>query len=92
ANSKVDISTGLAMVYSGSSWKVVLRVVSNVQVIVSGKFREHREKSMKFKDGYMISFGHPVNEYIDKAVRHVLLRQHLTDLVSSPLQGTLGIK
>lgn len=30
---------------------------------------------MKFKDGYMISSGHPVNEYIDSAVRHVLLRQ-----------------
>lgn len=30
---------------------------------------------MKFKDGYMISSGQPVNEYIDSAVRHVLLRQ-----------------
>jgi small subunit ribosomal protein S3e len=30
---------------------------------------------MKFKDGYMISSGHPVNLYIDSAVRHVLLRQ-----------------
>lgn len=30
---------------------------------------------MKFKDGYMISSGQPVKEYIDSAVRHVLLRQ-----------------
>ncbi|KAF8668708.1 hypothetical protein HU200_051893 [Digitaria exilis] len=51
------------------------------QVIVSGKLRAQRAKSMKFKDGYMISSGHPVNLYIDSAVRHVLLRQ-----------GVLGIK
>jgi hypothetical protein len=37
--------------------------------------RAQRAKSMKFKDGYMISSGQPVNEYIDSAVRHVLLRQ-----------------
>lgn len=46
-----------------------------LQVIVSGKLRAQRAKSMKFKDGYMISSGQPVNEYIDSAVRHVLLRQ-----------------
>jgi len=46
-----------------------------LQVIVSGKLRAQRAKSMKFKDGYMISSGQPVNEYIDRAVRHVLLRQ-----------------
>ncbi|CAM6057018.1 unnamed protein product [Sphagnum tenellum] len=51
------------------------------EVIVSGKLRAQRAKSMKFKDGYMISSGSPVNEYIDSAVRHVLLRQ-----------GVLGIK
>ncbi|XP_042393028.1 40S ribosomal protein S3-3-like isoform X1 [Zingiber officinale] len=51
------------------------------QVIVSGKLRAQRAKSMKFKDGYMISSGQPVKEYIDSAVRHVLLRQ-----------GVLGIK
>ncbi|XP_022853184.1 40S ribosomal protein S3-3-like isoform X1 [Olea europaea var. sylvestris] len=51
------------------------------EVIVSGKLRAQRAKSMKFKDGYMISSGQPVKEYIDSAVRHVLLRQ-----------GVLGIK
>eukprot|EP00897_Mesotaenium_endlicherianum_P004107 jgi/Mesen1/3724/ME000202S02806 len=51
------------------------------EVIVSGKLRAQRAKSMKFKDGYMISSGGPVKEYIDSAVRHVLLRQ-----------GVLGIK
>merc|ERR1711865_1208532 len=51
------------------------------EVIISGKLRAQRAKSMKFKDGYMISSGGPVLEYIDSAVRHVLLRQ-----------GVLGIK
>ncbi|XLS90953.1 hypothetical protein HN51_066961 [Arachis hypogaea] len=44
------------------------------EVIVSGKLRAQRAKSMKFKDGYMISSGQPVKNYIDSAVRHVLLR------------------
>ncbi|KAH0669856.1 hypothetical protein KY285_024157 [Solanum tuberosum] len=51
------------------------------EVIVSGKLRAQCAKSLKFKDGYMISFGQPVKEYIDSVVRHVLLRQ-----------GALGIK
>ncbi|CAI5970952.1 unnamed protein product [Closterium sp. NIES-65] len=51
------------------------------EVIVSGKLRAQRAKAMKFKDGYMISSGGPVREYIDSAVRHVMLRQ-----------GVLGIK
>ena len=51
------------------------------EVIVSGKLRAQRAKAMKFKDGYMISSGQPVHDYIDSAVRHVLLRQ-----------GVLGIK
>lgn len=46
-------------------------------MIVSGKLRAQRAKAMKFKDGYMISSGQPVKEYIDAAVRHVLLRQVL---------------
>ncbi|KAJ0635713.1 putative ribosomal protein S3 [Helianthus annuus] len=64
----------------------VLRLVmengaKGCEVIVSGKLRAQRAKSMKFKDGYMVSSGPPVKEYIDSAVRHVLLRQ-----------GVLGIK
>ncbi|CAD7699614.1 unnamed protein product [Ostreobium quekettii] len=51
------------------------------EVIVSGKLRAQRAKAMKFKDGYMVSAGDPTREYVDSAVRHVLLRQ-----------GVLGIK
>merc|ERR1712072_1182144 len=51
------------------------------EVIVSGKLRAQRAKSMKFSDGYMINAGNPCRDFIDSAVRHVLLRQ-----------GVLGIK
>lgn len=66
------------------------RVRAHIQVIVSGKLRAQRAKSMKFKDGYMISSGHPVNLYIDSAVRHVLLRQVCSHLVLLALWGWLG--
>ena len=45
------------------------------EVIVSGKLRGQRAKSMKFTDGFMIHSGYPIQEYIDTAVRHVYLRQ-----------------
>jgi len=51
------------------------------EVIVSGKLRAQRAKSMKFRDGYMIKTGQPVKDFVDTATRHVLLRQ-----------GVLGVK
>lgn len=51
------------------------------EVVVSGKLRGQRAKSMKFVDGLMIHSGDPCNNYVDTATRHVLLRQ-----------GVLGIK
>merc|ERR1719309_1892528 len=51
------------------------------EVVVSGKLRGQRAKSMKFIDGLMIHSGEPCYEYVDTAIRHVLLRQ-----------GVLGIK
>lgn len=47
------------------------------EVVVSGKLRGQRAKSMKFVDGLMIHSGDPTTHYIDKAVTHVLLRQGL---------------
>ena len=47
-------------------------------VIVSGKLRGQRAKSMKFSDGLMIHAGQPKVDYVDTAVRHVLLRQGRT--------------
>merc|ERR1712002_257885 len=51
------------------------------EVVISGKLRGQRAKAMKFTDGLVIHTGHPVTEYVDTAVRHVLLRQ-----------GVIGIK
>ncbi|RUS32774.1 40S ribosomal protein S3-3-like protein [Jimgerdemannia flammicorona] len=51
------------------------------EVVVSGKLRAARAKSMKFVDGFMIHSGQPTRDFIDVAIRHVLLRQ-----------GVLGIK
>merc|ERR1712188_317102 len=51
------------------------------EVVVSGKLRAQRAKSMKFVDGFMKHSGAPVREYVDTAIRHVMLRQ-----------GVLGIK
>lgn len=54
------------------------------EVVVSGKLRGQRAKSMKFVDGLMIHSGDPVNYYVDTAVRHVLLRQG--EWLGCPLQ------
>ncbi|PCH43352.1 ribosomal protein S3 [Wolfiporia cocos MD-104 SS10] len=51
------------------------------EVVVSGKLRAARAKSMKFTDGLMIHSGQPAVDFVDYAVRHVMLRQ-----------GVLGIK
>jgi len=51
------------------------------EVIVSGKLRAQRAKSMKFSDGYMIKSGQPTRDFVEKGVRHVLMRQ-----------GVLGVK
>lgn len=52
-----------------------------VEIVISGKLRGQRAKSMKFVQGFMIHAGQPSKDFIDYAVRHVLLRQ-----------GVLGIK
>lgn len=52
-----------------------------VEVVVSGKLRAARAKSQKYADGFMIHSGQPTNDFIDTAIRHVLMRQ-----------GVLGIR
>lgn len=52
-----------------------------VEIVISGKLRGQRAKAMKFVSGFMIHAGQPSSDFIDYAVRHVLLRQ-----------GVLGIK
>ncbi|KAJ3324498.1 40S ribosomal protein S3 [Boothiomyces sp. JEL0866] len=73
------------MVVRRACYSVVRLVMESgakgVEVVVSGKLRAARAKSMKFQDGFMIHSGQPAKDYIDYAVRHVLLRQ-----------GVLGVK
>lgn len=52
-----------------------------VEVVISGKLRAARAKSQKYSDGFMIHSGQPTKDFIDTAIRHVLMRQ-----------GVLGIK
>jgi len=51
------------------------------EIVVSGKLRGQRAKATKFVDGLMIHSGDPMNHYVQRAVKHVELRQ-----------GVLGIK
>merc|ERR1711935_858725 len=51
------------------------------EIIVSGKLRAQRAKARKFKDGYMLKSGHAVEHFVDKAIRHICLKQ-----------GVLGIR
>ncbi len=51
------------------------------EIVISGKLRGQRAKAMKFVDGLMIHSGDPLNHYVQRAVKHVELRQ-----------GVLGIK
>merc|ERR1719246_179233 len=45
------------------------------EVIICGKVRGQRAKAQKYTMGYQVSTGQPKNDFIDKAIRHVELRQ-----------------
>ena len=60
---------------------MLLKGAKGCEVIVSGKLRQQRAKSMKFRDGYMVHSGQHKKEYLDVAVRHIGLRQ-----------GIIGVK
>jgi small subunit ribosomal protein S3e len=51
------------------------------EIIVSGKLRQQRAKSVKFKAGYIIHTGQPRKVFLDIATRHVFLKQ-----------GIIGVK
>jgi len=71
----------------------VLRFVMESQakgceVVVSGKLRAARAKSMKFTDGFMIHSGQPARDFVDYAVRHVMLRQGVLGIKVKIMKGT----
>ena len=51
------------------------RGVKGCAVHISGKMRQQRAKTMKYKAGYLISTGKPKEEFIDKAIRHIFFKQ-----------------
>ncbi len=58
-----------------------LKEVKGCEVVVSGKIRQQRAKTVKFKQGFLISTGQPKKDFIDQAIRHVFFKE-----------GIMGIK
>jgi small subunit ribosomal protein S3e len=56
-------------------------LATGCEVIISGKLRQQRAKTMKFRQGYLISSGQTHKDFVDTAVRHVLFKQ-----------GIMGVK
>ena len=54
--------------------------VKGCAVYASGKMRQQRAKRMKYKSGYLISTGHPKEEFIDEAVRHIFFKQGIVGI------------
>lgn len=82
----LQLLVSLLCIFTSRACYGVLRFImesgaKGCEVVVSGKLRGQRAKSMKFVDGLMIHSGDPTNDYVDVACRHVLLRQ-----------GVIGIK
>lgn len=68
-----DVPVRLAANYIIKS--VIQDGAKGCEIIISGKLKQQRAKTMKFKQGYMICTGQPKNDYIDVAVRHVFFKQ-----------------
>lgn len=51
------------------------------EVIIAGKLRQQRAKAQKYKEGYLVSTGHPRKVFVDEACRHVFFKQ-----------GMIGVK
>jgi len=60
---------------------VLMKGGLGVEIIVSGKLRQQRAKSVKYKGGFLIHTGEPRRVYLDIAIRHIFLKQ-----------GIMGVK
>merc|ERR1740139_2101443 len=58
------------------------------EVIICGKVRGQRAKAQKYTMGYQVSTGQPKNDFIDKAIRHVELRQGMIGIKVKIMQAT----
>merc|ERR1711998_332070 len=80
---KSDLLQGkpVRMAVNGIMNTVMRKNAIGCMIMVSGKVRGQRAKAQKYPSGYLISTGQPKREFIDTAIRHVLMRQ-----------GVLGLK
>merc|ERR1740139_620577 len=61
------------------------------EVIICGKVRGQRAKAQKYTMGYQVSTGQPKNDFIDKAIRHVELRQGMIGINRKVMPDTIKI-
>merc|ERR1711998_549198 len=80
---KSDLLAGkpVRMAVNGIMNTVMRKSAIGCLIMVSGKVRGQRAKAQKYTSGYLISTGQPKREFLDTAIRHVLMRQ-----------GVLGLK
>jgi len=62
------------MAVNGVMNAVMRKRAIGCQVMVSGKVRGQRARAQKYTSGYLISTGQPKKEFLDCAVRHVMMR------------------
>merc|ERR1712137_1327058 len=58
------------------------------EVIIAGKVRGQRAKAQKYTMGYQVSTGQPKHDFIDKAIRHVEMRQGMIGIKVKIMQST----
>eukprot|EP00008_Paramoeba_atlantica_P005710 CAMPEP_0201475820 /NCGR_PEP_ID=MMETSP0151_2-20130828/1178_1 /ASSEMBLY_ACC=CAM_ASM_000257 /TAXON_ID=200890 /ORGANISM="Paramoeba atlantica, Strain 621/1 / CCAP 1560/9" /LENGTH=211 /DNA_ID=CAMNT_0047856023 /DNA_START=63 /DNA_END=698 /DNA_ORIENTATION=+ len=65
-----------------------------IEIVVKGKVRQQRAKSMKFRQGYMIKSGDATGSFVDSIKRSVLLRQGIMGIKLSIMlpAGEPGVK
>lgn len=71
--------------------------VKGCEIVISGKLRQQRAKTMKYRQGYLISTGQPKNDFVDVAIRHIKFKQgmmgvKLKILLPSDMTGKFGIQ
>merc|ERR1711998_249138 len=79
--SQLLLGKPVRMAVNGIMNTVMRKQAIGCLVMVSGKVRGQRAKAQKYTSGYLISTGQPKREFLDTAIRHVLMRQ-----------GVLGLK
>merc|ERR1712070_589738 len=83
---RFNFKEGLVECYVRRAAYALVRTIMNAgatgcEVVVSGKVRAQRAQAMKFKDGYLLTQGHPAQLYVESATRSLRMKQ-----------GVLGVR